>query len=385
MKSLLSIVIPCYNCADTLRESVSSCFSGGLDNFEIIMVDDGSSDTTKEVMTELSKKYKEITLFYHEHNRGGGAARNTGIQHAIGDLIFCLDSDNVLDATSMQKMVMFLREKKVDGVAFYERRFFHSQRRETFTSHFNTVLNKSITIENIFDSSETLLDNFLYTKESFLRTTKYPEHHGFDTQSFEMRYLSVNNSVFVCPETFFYHRQNHKQPSYFEREFNKGNFSVNCYLAVEDIWFLFSEKAKKEILEYDIFTNSNLNNNLLRFLKVLYSKGYLFVFQDSENSKNNTVSSFYNDFILYYQNKEYDKALEICKKILENKLDSKIIYFSLLRAGVGLSGVESNFIEKKVREIIDGLITKPKILNKWYHRNLLTLKGVQLIQKVWKH
>lgn len=381
MKQLLSIIIPCFNCADTLEEAVESCFVQGLENFEIAMVDDGSTDSTKSLMQELAKKHPEIKLFYHDKNRGGGATRNTGIKNANGTLIFCLDSDNILDAESLQKMINFLERNKADGVAFHERRFFHSRSKKMYTSHFNTFLDKPITINNIFDRSGILLDNFLYTKDSYLRTSGYPEHHGFDTQSFEMRYLIVGNNVLVCPDTFFYHRQNHKEPSYFEREFNKGNFSVNYYFAIEDIWVLLSSYAKKEILIYDVFKNSSLNGNLVVILQDLYSKNKLFTSQEPQGRTNENL---YDDFIANYKQKKYSEALDVCKKLLEAKMNSKIIYFAILRSSVGLSGEDSNSIEKRTAEIINGLITRPRVLNKWYFRNLLTFKGIQIIKKIWK-
>lgn len=381
MKQLLSIIIPCYNCADTLEEAVESCFVPELEKFEIVMVDDGSTDNTKEVMQELALKHGEIKLFYHEKNKGGGAARNTGIKNANGSLIFCLDSDNVLDSKSLQKMVDFLLENKLDGLAFYERRFFHSKDKKEFTSHFNTILNKPLIIDNIFDRSGILLDNFLYTKDSYLRTSGYPEHHGFDTQSFEMRYLSSPNKVFVCPDTFFYHRQNHNEPSYFEREFNKGNFSVNYYLAIEDIWVLLSSYAKKEILIYDIFKNSSLNENLVMILQDLYSKNKLFTSQESQGKTNENL---YDDFIANYKQKKYSEALDVCKKLLEGKMNSKIIYFAILRSSVGLSGEDSNSIEKRTAEIMNSLITRPRVLNQWYTRNLFAFKSIQIIKKIWK-
>lgn len=381
MKQLLSIIIPCYNCADTLEEAVGSCFVQGLENFEIVMVDDGSTDSTKSLMQELAKKHPKIKLFYHDKNRGGGATRNTGIKNANGTLIFCLDSDNILDAESLQKMIDFLERNKADGVAFHERRFFHSKSKKMYTSHFNTFLDKPITINNIFDRSGILLDNFLYTKESFLKTSQYPEHHGFDTQSFEMRYLSSRSLVLVCPGTFFYHRQNHSELSYFEREFNKGNFSVNYYLAIEDIWRLLSSYAKREILMYDVFKNSSLGENLAIVLQDLYSKNKLFISQEPQGK---TADNLYDDFIANYKQKKYSEALDACKKLLESKINSKIIYFAILRSSVGLSGEDSKSIEKRTAEIIDGLITRPRVLNQWYTRNLLMFRSIQIIKKIWK-
>ncbi len=383
MNNKLSIIIPCYNCSDTLIDSVESCYSGeSLENFEIVMVDDGSTDNTIEVMKKLASKYKEISLFFHEVNKGGGAARNTGIKNSKGEIIFCLDSDNILDPGSLNKMINYLLEKKVDGVAFGERRFFHSSNRNKFTSTFYSILEKPIIIDNFFDDSGILLDNFLFTKESFLKTEGYPEHHGFDTQSFEMRYTSSGNILHICPGVFFYHRQNHNKPSYFEREFNKGNFSVNYYFAIEDIWFLFSKYAKKEIISYDIFNNSSFSENIVILLQKLYKDKKLFISQGLNESIDVGEYSKYDEFITNYKKKNYSNAFEVCKGLLQSGVSSKIIYFGIIRAGVGLTGEASNSIEKQTNIVIKGLVTKPEVLNKWYHRNLFTLKLIQLIKKI---
>lgn len=375
--------MPCFNSEATLAEAVNSCFTGELKDFEIVMVDDGSKDSTRTLMETFAKNHPEIRTVYHSKNRGGGAARNTGIQEAKGKLIFCLDSDNILDAASLQKMVAFLEQKQADGVIFYERRFFHSQRKKSFTKHFNTILDAPITLDNIFDDNGILLDNFLYTKESFLKTKQYPEHHGFDTQSFEMRYLSTDNKVYVCPDTFFYHRQNNKEPSYFEREFNKGNFSVNYFLAIEDIWHLLTHKAKQEILAYDIFLHSNLQENILDLLKKIHKNNYLFKKGNQEETQKEESYS-YDSFLISYRNGDYATAVDICKTSFEKGVDSKIIYFGILRACVGLSIENPVDIEKKTSEILSGLITRPKTLNKWHHRNIFTLTLIQFINTIWK-
>lgn len=91
MKPLLTIIIPCYNCRETLEEAVNSCYLQDLQEpFEIILVDDCSTDNTREIMKTMSGKYREVRLFYHDKNKGGGATRNTAISHADGELILSL-------------------------------------------------------------------------------------------------------------------------------------------------------------------------------------------------------------------------------------------------------------------------------------------------------
>ena len=89
MEHRLSIIIPCYNCAETLEEAVDSIYRQALTlPFEIIMVDDCSTDKTVKIMDKLKNRYKETKVFNHEKNQGGGVTRNTAVEKSTGDIIF---------------------------------------------------------------------------------------------------------------------------------------------------------------------------------------------------------------------------------------------------------------------------------------------------------
>ncbi len=110
----LSIIIPCYNSAKTLEEALTSACAQELSiPFEIVMVDDNSEDNTRELMKKLAGEYKNIRYFFHDTNKGGGATRNTAVAKSTGDLIFCLDSDDILTPGMLGKMVNMLLEKNV--------------------------------------------------------------------------------------------------------------------------------------------------------------------------------------------------------------------------------------------------------------------------------
>ena len=91
---LVSIVIPCYNDKEYIEESVNSALNQSYQHFEIIIVDDGSDEKTKKVLSNLHhQKIKLIT----QVNKGLSAARNVGIAHASGDFILTLDADDFLE------------------------------------------------------------------------------------------------------------------------------------------------------------------------------------------------------------------------------------------------------------------------------------------------
>ena len=92
---LLSIIIPCYNSERFIGKTLSMLVSQGLDDCEVIVVNDGSSDTTAAVVQSFTDKYSCIRVI-NKVNEGVSVARNTGMQAAAGTYIYFLDSDDTL-------------------------------------------------------------------------------------------------------------------------------------------------------------------------------------------------------------------------------------------------------------------------------------------------
>jgi glycosyltransferase involved in cell wall biosynthesis len=88
---LVSVVIPCYNQAHFLKEAIESVLKQSYPHYEIVVVDDGSTDETSEV----AGSYERVRLIRQE-NRGLAEARNTGIKHSEGDYLVFLDADDRL-------------------------------------------------------------------------------------------------------------------------------------------------------------------------------------------------------------------------------------------------------------------------------------------------
>ncbi len=82
---IFSVVIPCYNCVKTLEATVNSIRACGLTDYEILLVDDGSSDGTAKLCDTLCVRYPELRCV-HQKNAGVSAARNRGIDEARGSI-----------------------------------------------------------------------------------------------------------------------------------------------------------------------------------------------------------------------------------------------------------------------------------------------------------
>ncbi len=110
----VSIIIPIYNIEELLEQCVDSVVSQTYDNKEIILIDDGSTDSSPVICDNYAKKYKFIKVI-HKGNSGSSAARNEGIRHAAGEYIMFLDSDDYWnDKTALEKIMARLKEQDCD-------------------------------------------------------------------------------------------------------------------------------------------------------------------------------------------------------------------------------------------------------------------------------
>ncbi|MYL15293.1 glycosyltransferase [Halorubrum terrestre] len=113
----VSTVIPVYNDADTLPRAIDSVLNQSHQIKEIIIVDDCSTDSPEKVVNQYDDD--RITFISHETNRGGGAARNTGIEAASSEFIAFLDADDEWKSTKIEKQLTELQSRSDEWVAVH--------------------------------------------------------------------------------------------------------------------------------------------------------------------------------------------------------------------------------------------------------------------------
>ncbi len=102
-KTKISVIVPCYNVEQYIQKCIESLTTQTLDGIEIIAVNDGSKDKTKDILDELSKKYSNLIVI-HKQNEGVSIARNDALKIAKGDYIGFLDSDDWAEKTMYEEL-----------------------------------------------------------------------------------------------------------------------------------------------------------------------------------------------------------------------------------------------------------------------------------------
>lgn len=106
----VSIIMPAYNCAKYITESIASVTAQTYTNWELLIVDDASTDNTQQVVEELAKKDSRIKYIRLEKNSGAAVARNTAIEKADGRYMAFLDSDDLWYPEKLKKQLGFMQE-----------------------------------------------------------------------------------------------------------------------------------------------------------------------------------------------------------------------------------------------------------------------------------
>jgi len=149
----LSVVIPVYNEAETIKEIVSRVQAVDLEK-EIIIVDDGSTDGTRELLQEITLSQENVRVLYHDRNQGKGAALRTGFEGATGDIVIIQDADLEYDPREYPVLLEPILDGRADVV--YGSRFLGGPHRVLFFWHylgnkFLTLLSNALTNLNLTD------------------------------------------------------------------------------------------------------------------------------------------------------------------------------------------------------------------------------------------
>lgn len=113
----VTVIIPVYNVEKYLKECIDSVINQTLGNVEVILIDDGSTDTSGDICDQYAKEYDFIRAF-HKKNGGQGSARNFAIQYVLGEYIYFLDSDDWIVENALERLYYEAKKNALDLIVF---------------------------------------------------------------------------------------------------------------------------------------------------------------------------------------------------------------------------------------------------------------------------
>jgi len=256
----ISFVVPSYNCEKTLEEAIDSIFNQNFsEGDEVILVNDSSTDKTLEIANALANKYPfKITILSNTQNMGCPATRNIGIRATKNDLIFNLDSDNILPRGSIELLRSALIKENADIVSFSEYHYFTEDTSKI--THKWVCKNGLLTLEDLFSGliNPAPGGNFLYKKSLWEKVGGYWEYGKGLHEAWGFGFkLLLNNAVFFSvPHTFYFHRYSHDSLFIMENKKNNEGIKVTGQF-IQNSFNIFDDKS----IEY-IQKNPNWFNDL---------------------------------------------------------------------------------------------------------------------------
>lgn len=195
--TMVSVVIPCYNHGGFLMETLDSLQAQSFTDFEIIVVNDGSTDEATVAM--LQGLTSANTRVIHTPNRGVSAARNRGIEEALGDYILPLDSDDKIGPDYLKFSVGLLESRPEVAIVYGERVLFGEREGMDVLPDYNT---RALLIDNCIYPAA------LFRKDDWRTVGGYSEKmvYGWEDWDFWISLSELNKQVVKIPEILFYYR-----------------------------------------------------------------------------------------------------------------------------------------------------------------------------------
>lgn len=223
---LISVIIPAFNCEKNIKNTVDSIISSGLTDYEIVIVNDGSTDNTASVCNSLCSQYSFIK-YSEQENSGVSAARNKGIDLAKGEYIMFFDADDTAKENGFAECVDIIKSEKLDilvfGMSFDYYKNGKLYRTDELVAEQNGLLNKNqikAELESLYNTNSLssacnkIFKRALISEHSILFNTDYFLMEDF---LFSLECLKVCDNIYCLPKALYCYKQSESGKNAFNR------------------------------------------------------------------------------------------------------------------------------------------------------------------------
>jgi len=229
-----SVIIPAYCCAETVRDTVESVIGSGLSDYEIILVDDGSTDRTPAVCDALAAEYGHVKVL-HQPNAGVSAARNRGVEAASGEYVLFADADDRLVADSMQKIMEKVEAEQPDMLIFGEQFDYYHRGRMYFSEKMAFPEEAVFSLSELGQQYEALFScnalspvwNKVFRRELLIQNRVFFRSDVIEMEDFlfSVRCLRYCRKLVSVPDVCYLYRQAEDEKNTFRRLCRVGSLT----------------------------------------------------------------------------------------------------------------------------------------------------------------
>jgi glycosyltransferase involved in cell wall biosynthesis len=262
MNPLISIIVPVYKVQKYLEKCINSILAQSINNFELILIDDGSPDDCGIICDSYAAKDKRVKVI-HKKNEGLSAARNTGLEIAEGKYIGFIDSDDWVDQKMYETLINLLIDNDADIAQCEFIRIFDEDEKVDNSENNNIqIFNNIESLKNIYNekSISTVVSwNKLYKKELF-QYIRFPKGKIHEDEFTTHKLLYTSRKLVYTDKIFYYYRQTPN--SIMNSKFNKKRL---------DILDAMEERLEfAKLIEDEIFINETLKKYMFRLINFYY-------------------------------------------------------------------------------------------------------------------
>ena len=270
----VSVIIPIYNPGELLRKCIDSVLNQTLNEIEVLCIDDGSTDDSKEIIMEYCQRDSRFKLISQE-NSGSGMARNNGISLSKGEYIVFLDADDWIEPNMCEALYNHAKNLDVDLVLFdnvWHREdgsvseFVHFSSDEFNQDFNNNIFDYHSVNDKIFDGYFGVIWTKFY-KSSFIKENniEFPKHKLYNDIEFHIKSIILAKTISYCPKVLYHYQKaghNSLQTSY--RGKKEAMVFYDVMVSIRD--FLIGEKLMGEFRSD--FLNYSFDNFILKLNEI---------------------------------------------------------------------------------------------------------------------
>ncbi len=198
----VSVVIPCYNMGKYVLEAIDSVIKQTYKNIEIICINDGSTDNSRDIILGSVQKYKNSNIIFIDNDENCGLikSRNIAISKSSGDYILPLDADDTIEPTYIEKAVNILDKFPNVGIVYSRARYFGKKNKEWSLGKFSK--SKILYQNQIFSCA-------MFRKSDFEKTGGYKDYMkaGYEDWDLWLSFLELGFTAYKIDEILFNYRK----------------------------------------------------------------------------------------------------------------------------------------------------------------------------------